>query len=182
MGARTASVVAWARILSSIAVPIVLAVAGYAVNKSIADRNVGAEYVSMAIRVLSNKDASKDGDLRSWAVAVVDKTAPIPLSPSLRTKLASGSVVLTKTVTVPVYIPIAARPPAALMEPPLAVAPLPKGPVTNGDIAENLLENEYRVKVNALKYDALRQWIDETAPAPANSSGKGAPAAAATSK
>ena len=64
---------------------------GYKVQTTIAQQGLNKDYVQVAVSILREPVTDKNRDLRGWALAVMDKTAPVPLSPELREGLASGS-------------------------------------------------------------------------------------------
>ena len=70
-----------ASIASSIAIPVVLAVAGYFVQRQIADDGIKKDYVSMATNILREKQAEQDPALRAWAVEVITLYSPIKFTP-----------------------------------------------------------------------------------------------------
>ncbi|WP_440466861.1 hypothetical protein ACKI1H_26920 [Pseudomonas sp. YH-1] len=72
-------------IASSIAIPIVLAIAGYVVQRQIADDGLKKDYVVMAMEILREKGSSQDEALRSWALEVVTAYSPIKLSAEAKT-------------------------------------------------------------------------------------------------
>ena len=85
-----------ATIFSLIAVPIIVAVATQAIQNRIAEEGARKDYVTLAIGILTkNKEEQPDIELRQWAVDIVDKSAPVKLSGSLKTKLGNGGATLT---------------------------------------------------------------------------------------
>jgi hypothetical protein len=57
---------------------------------------VREQYVALAIGILSKQtEVQPDVDVRKWAVEIVNKSAPVPLSPMLAAKLSGGAVTLT---------------------------------------------------------------------------------------
>ncbi|MGY2263492.1 hypothetical protein [Pseudomonas sp. SDO5561_S422] len=70
-----------ASIASSIAIPVVLAVAGYFVQRQIADDGIKKDYVSMATNILREKQVELDPALRTWAVEVITLYSPIKFTP-----------------------------------------------------------------------------------------------------
>lgn len=70
-----------ASIASSIAIPLILAVGGYVVQREIADDGIKKDYVGMATGILREDARSQDPALRLWAVEIVSAFAPIKLSP-----------------------------------------------------------------------------------------------------
>ena len=142
-------------IASSIAVPILIAVFGWIVQAKISAEGAKKDYVQIAVGILADRTAKGDEGLRKWAVNVLDKTAPVPFSEDVRTKLEKGELVITK-----LYFP---EPLPQLMEPPLPLKPLPKKErITNGDLMENVAENYHRYEINALNQKFLQRWIRET--------------------
>ena len=77
----------WAQIVSSIAIPVVLAVVGYHVQRSVADNELAKNYVQIAIDILRNPPTPEAGEWRRWAVATFERHSPVPLSPELRDQL-----------------------------------------------------------------------------------------------
>lgn len=143
-----------ASIASSIAVPLLIAVFGWVVQARISEEGAKKDYVQIAVGILTDTATKGDEGLRKWAVAVLDKTAPVAFSEEIRTKLEKGELAITRF-----YFPVPAQ---ELMEPPLQLVPLPnKDKVTNGDLLKNISENYYRFKVNAVRQEALQQWIHE---------------------
>ncbi|UJM90251.1 hypothetical protein LRK24_17780 [Rhodanobacter denitrificans] len=150
-----------ASIASAVAIPLVIALVGWLIQAKIANQTAQKDYVSMAVGILTNPKNQGNDELRTWAVAVLDKTSPIPFSRGLRQKLASGEIVITRPVIV--RTPFVPEPPAELMKPPLPLVPLPtSGKVTNGDLVNNMLENNNRFKLNAADQKILQHWIRET--------------------
>jgi len=150
-----------ASIAAAVAIPLVIAAAGWIIQAKIASQSVQKDYVSMAVGILTDPKNERNDELTTWAVAVLDKTSPVPFSGALRQKLASGEIVITRPVMV--NTPFFLQPPAELMKPPLPLVPLPSsGKVTNGDLTNNMLENYNRFKSNAADQEILQRWIRET--------------------
>ena len=81
-----------ASIASSIAIPIVLAIAGYVVQRQIADDGLKKDYVVMAMDILREKEGSQDKALRAWAVDVVTAYSPIKLSAEAKTGFGNWAI------------------------------------------------------------------------------------------
>ncbi len=81
-------------IISSITIPVILAVFGYLVQDKIATEGLKKDYVQIAISVLKErKDAGPENDeLRKWAVSVLASNSPIPFSKALRLDLEKGGL------------------------------------------------------------------------------------------
>lgn len=69
-----------ASIVAAIAIPLVLAAFGYAVQQSIAKDGIHKDYVSIAMEILRESGSTQDPELKKWAVAVVTKYSPVPFS------------------------------------------------------------------------------------------------------
>lgn len=69
-----------ASIASSIAIPLILAIGGYVVQREISDDGIKKDYVAMATGILREDARSQDPALRLWAVEIVSAYAPIKLS------------------------------------------------------------------------------------------------------
>lgn len=70
-----------ASIASSIAIPLILAIGGYVVQREIADGGIKKDYVGMATSILKEDARSQDPALRLWAIETMSAFAPIKLSP-----------------------------------------------------------------------------------------------------
>lgn len=88
--------------ISALAVPVVVAMVGSNVTATIANAELDAEYVSLALNTLSREkppetdQTAVDADLalRQWAVLVLQDSSPVPLSEELADDLEQGDVVL----------------------------------------------------------------------------------------
>ena len=70
---------AWSAIVSAVAMPIVVAIVGFFVQRSLSSEGLKKDYVQIAISVLMQAP-SKDGtDLRTWAIKVLEVNSPVPL-------------------------------------------------------------------------------------------------------
>jgi len=98
-------------IASAIAIPIVLAVIGYMVQRQIAVDGLKKDYVQIASSILKENPATQEKELRQWAITILDNNSPIPFSDRAKSSLERGS---------PIFIPFPA-PPSACMKPPAKV-------------------------------------------------------------
>ncbi len=80
-----------ASIASSIALPLMLAVIGYLLQRQIADEGLKKDYVSIAAGILKEDPGKQEPDLRKWAVLVLDTNSPIPFSNKAKDGLLKGS-------------------------------------------------------------------------------------------
>jgi len=83
---------ALASIASSVAVPIVLAVVGYFVQRQLASEGLKKDYVQIAVSILKEDPARQDADLRRWAVRIVDENSPVPLGSAAKRSLENSQL------------------------------------------------------------------------------------------
>jgi murein L,D-transpeptidase YcbB/YkuD len=81
------------RILSLLAIPVVIAIVGALIQSSLARRTVSQQYVQVAVSILTSKE-KLDPSLRSWAVDLLNDNSPTHLSQTVKLKLKEGSVTL----------------------------------------------------------------------------------------
>jgi len=87
-----------AKILSLIAIPILIAVIGSHIQDAIAKRSVNQEYVKIAVSILSKKPEEVEPPVREWAVGLLNAHAPIPLPKALAKGLLAGELSLLPTL------------------------------------------------------------------------------------
>ncbi|MDX6289467.1 MAG: hypothetical protein QOH42_1266 [Blastocatellia bacterium] len=97
------------RILSIAAIPIVLALGSWIVQRQLQKQSVGKDYVQLAVSILREPDSAKVSiDLRSWAVDLLNAYSAVKLSDAISKGLKAGQAVL------PPLEGFAANPSAAL--------------------------------------------------------------------
>lgn len=75
--------------LSALAVPLAVAWIGFLIQQSVAKQTTAKDYVALAIEILKvepKKDSGID-PLRDWAVDVLLKNSPVPISETLQAQL-----------------------------------------------------------------------------------------------
>jgi hypothetical protein len=83
------------KILSIAAIPIVIAVGGWYIQKQLQNQTVSRDYVQLAVSILKEPDQSKiKPELRSWAVDLLSDNSPTKLKPDVIAKLKSGEILL----------------------------------------------------------------------------------------
>ncbi len=100
-----------ASICSSIAIPLVLAVIGYFVQRQFADEGLKKDYVSIAAGILKDDPSKQEPDLRKWAVNVLDSNSPIPFSKQAKDGLLKGVPVIVAGPGIPPPISGCMKPP-----------------------------------------------------------------------
>jgi hypothetical protein len=86
--------------LAALAIPIVVVAVSNSYSDSIAERGTNAQYVEMAVNILSQPkpdsedeaEIEADSALREWAVGVLVRTSPFPLDAELQADLTQGDV------------------------------------------------------------------------------------------
>jgi len=83
------------RVVSAVAIPVVLAIFGFFVQRKLQNQTVQREYVSLAVSILQETDSRKaPAGLKQWAAVMLDHNAPIKLPDDLLKSLQSGSTTL----------------------------------------------------------------------------------------
>lgn len=81
-----------ARILSLIAIPVVLAILGGLIQATLSRNTVSRDYVQMAITILTADKTKTPPELRSWAVDLLNKNSPIKFSDVVVAQLKAGNI------------------------------------------------------------------------------------------
>lgn len=85
-----------ATIISAIAIPIIITIAGYFIQKQISDAGLRKDYVLIASNILKDNPKNQEPDLREWAIKILEDNSPIPF-----TKKAKDSLLLGKPIIMP---------------------------------------------------------------------------------
>ena len=83
-----------ARIMSLIAIPVIVAICGWLIQDSLTQRNVGQEYVKLAVSILTEPKDKTNPALRDWAVDLLNQNSPTRFSAAVMEQLKSGDVSL----------------------------------------------------------------------------------------
>lgn len=78
-----------AKIISLVAIPIILGVLGYIYQAAFESDKISLEYVKLSLEILKNKN-EVDPYLSDWAVETLNHYSEIAMSPELRTSLKQG--------------------------------------------------------------------------------------------
>lgn len=84
-----------ASIFSSIAIPIVLTISGYFIQKQLSSEGIRKDYVGIATSILKESPEGQEPDLRAWAVKVLDENSPVPFSKKAKEGLLAGGVIVS---------------------------------------------------------------------------------------
>lgn len=83
------------KVLSTLALPVILAIVGFSVQRRLQDQTLQREYVTLAVSILQESDPQKASpELKEWAARLLDQNAPLKLPPELLAKLQSGRTLL----------------------------------------------------------------------------------------
>ncbi|MEZ5810629.1 MAG: peptidoglycan recognition family protein [Rhizobiaceae bacterium] len=89
------------KILSTIAIPVVLLVVGNWYSASQKDKDLGQKYVEIAIRILSEEPTDDNQQLRKWAVETVNRYAEIKIDDDLKSILVEKEAIPVDIVDAP---------------------------------------------------------------------------------
>lgn len=82
-----------AKILSLVAIPVVLAILGWVIQNRLSDRNLSQEYVKLAVSILEKPKSSEiPAGLRDWAVDLLNQNAPTKFSAETIRQLKTGEI------------------------------------------------------------------------------------------
>jgi len=83
------------KVLAIVAMPVVLAIGGWHVQKQLQSEAVKRDYVQLSISILKERDpAAVKPEIRSWAVDMLQANSPSPLPDDLLLRLKSGQATL----------------------------------------------------------------------------------------
>lgn len=88
------------KVLSIAAIPVVLAVGGWYIQKQLQNQTVSRDYVQLAVSILKEPDTSKiKPELRAWAVDLLSDNSPTKFSPEVAQQLKSGETTLPASIS-----------------------------------------------------------------------------------
>lgn len=74
-------------LLASVLVPVAIALAGHWFGAALKEREVQMRFVELAVGILGEKPQPASAEVRSWAVDIIDKFSPVPLSTDARNQM-----------------------------------------------------------------------------------------------
>src|SRR5215470_2529462 len=77
-----------AQIVAYISVPIIVALIGQLVTRSIATQNLARDYVGLGLGILKDRRSAENANLQDWAVQILQTYSPIPFSAAAKKELA----------------------------------------------------------------------------------------------
>jgi len=84
-----------AKIISSIAIPLIIAYFGWQIEQRISNKNLNKEYVELSISILTSKEGIEPS-IRNWAISVLQQNSPVKLSSEALIALEKGSTLFIK--------------------------------------------------------------------------------------
>lgn len=88
-----------AKVLSLVAIPVVLAVFGWVVQNRLSERNLSQEYVKLAVSILEKPESSEvPAGLRDWAVDLLNQNSPTKFSAETIRQLKTGEINLAGVI------------------------------------------------------------------------------------
>lgn len=92
----------FSRTLSIAAIPVVVAVGGWLIQRQLQDQTIRRDYVQLAVSILQSPDPSKvPPEIREWAVDLLDENSPTKLNAQAIANLKSGKATLSGFSFVP---------------------------------------------------------------------------------
>lgn len=83
------------KMLSAVAIPIVLAIVGFSFQRKLQSETVQRDYVTLSVAILQEPDIQKASpELKFWAAELLNQNSPTKLPPKLLQSLQSGSATL----------------------------------------------------------------------------------------
>lgn len=80
-------------VVSIALIPIVLAVGGWFIQKSLQNQSIQRDYVQLSVSILKSSDTGKISvNLRDWAVRLLDQNSPVELNDIVKEQLTSGQI------------------------------------------------------------------------------------------
>jgi hypothetical protein len=154
-----------ASIAASIAIPLVLAIFGFMVQRQLATEGLKKDYVQIAISILKENPSGQDKELRSWAVEVLDRNAEIPFSKGAKESLEKGFPLVRNQLFFP-------TPPEQCMKSPeqLQLYTMVKSTM-KGEYLEikdqkkfllGVVAESAKAEDHSLRLSCLQKWIEET--------------------
>jgi hypothetical protein len=95
----------FSRIFAALGIPVVLAVGTWIIQAGVSQQSVSKDYVTLALSILEkpadNVEAQHSKGLRTWAVDLVNKAAPVQLDNLTADQLINGTLRLPSTNDLP---------------------------------------------------------------------------------
>jgi hypothetical protein len=87
------------KIIAALGIPVVLGVGGWIIQGTVSQQTVSKDYVLLATEILKTKrEEGEDGGLRKWAVALLNRTSPVPLDEATAQQLIKGTITIPSSI------------------------------------------------------------------------------------
>ncbi len=83
--------------VSIAAIPVVLAIGGWLIQKRLQDQTLRRDYVQLAVTVLKEKESTPD--MKNWAVDLLSVNSPVPFTKQIQSDLLNGKIPVSFEVT-----------------------------------------------------------------------------------
>jgi len=94
-----------AKIMSLVAIPVVLAVVGWFIQDRLAESSSKQEYVKLAVSIRRETPIAEQAPLRNWAVELLNEHSTIKFSSKTEDALKSGDITLSRRTAAERYVP-----------------------------------------------------------------------------
>lgn len=99
------------KVLSIAAIPVVLAVGGWIIQRQLQNQTVNRDYVQLAVSILKEPDTAKiKPQLRDWAVDLLNANSPTKFSSEVAKQLKSGETTLPTNISALLQSNMSGRP------------------------------------------------------------------------
>jgi WD40 repeat protein len=89
----------FAKILSLVAIPVVLAIFGWVIQNQLSERSLSQEYVKLAVSILEKPKSSEvPAGLRDWAVDLLNQNSPTKFNSETIRQLKTGEINLAGVI------------------------------------------------------------------------------------
>jgi len=89
---RLTNLESWAKVVSLVAIPIILAVGGWLLQSSLKRGDIKHEYVKLSISILKARPTDTNRPLRQWAVKLFNEYSLVKLDDKTSDLLVSGKL------------------------------------------------------------------------------------------
>ena len=151
-----------ATIAASIAIPIILAVFGFLVQRQLASEGLKKDYVQIATSILKENPNGQEKELRTWAVEVLDRNAEIPFSKNAKASLEKGFPLVRSHLVFPAPPEPCMKPPEKLRLDTLVKSTMKGEYLEIGDQKQFLIDvvtESGKAEQTSLRLTCLQTWI-----------------------
>jgi hypothetical protein len=85
-----------AALLGAVAIPVVIAYVGNAHNAALKEQELRAQYVEIAVSILTDAATEESGSVREWAIDVINSYSDIPMTEETQRYLLTKELPLSR--------------------------------------------------------------------------------------